>query len=83
MSEAGERNKGDLLDDLGSALVGGHDIWGHMSEDDEAGYEYDGEVIRGKEHYRQAASRVVGLLIHKGLLTSQGLELMKAIDDGA
>lgn len=69
MSEAGERNKGDLLEEITEVVC--LDLVVQTN---------DGST---NPDIKRAVAAGLGRLIHRGLLTEQALELMKAIDDGA
>lgn len=70
MSEAGERNKGDLLEEIGLAIEASNDKagdWEYMA--------YPYEWAHGS--YNRIISVALGILMHRGLLTEQALEILK------
>lgn len=75
MSEAGERNKGDLLEELAEAV---YDRDCHRTN-----LMWIEANSMEKRYYKADMATAIGVLIRKGYLTEDGIIAAKAIDDGA
>lgn len=73
MSEAGERNKGDLLEEMAAAMWDTSSwslVWVELSDD-------------MKKRAIKEMAAAIGVLLRRGYLTEAGIIAAKAIDDGA